>query len=59
MLNVFGNEANLGEKPSKLLSLKRNELEINYITDRYLEYLEDHITRAEKIINLLDAYHKL
>ncbi|HEX3044499.1 MAG TPA: MerR family transcriptional regulator [Bacillota bacterium] len=56
LLNVFGNEEILIEKPSKLLSLNPAGSEINYITDRYIEYLEGHILRAKKIISLLEKY---
>jgi len=56
LLNVFGSGTNMEGKPSKLLSLKRNESEISHITDRYLEYLEDHMVRAEKIIDLLKEW---
>jgi DNA-binding transcriptional MerR regulator len=59
LLNVFGNEENLAEKPSKLLSLKANESEIGYFTDRYIEYLEGHLERAQKIIDLLKKFKKM
>jgi DNA-binding transcriptional MerR regulator len=59
LLNVFGNEENLAEKPSKLLSLKANESEIGYFTDRYIEYLEGHLERARKIIDLLKKSEKM
>lgn len=58
LLNVFRNEENIIEKPSKLLSLKTNESEIDYFTDRYIEYLESHIKRANKIICLLQEFSK-
>lgn len=56
LLNVFGNEPNPNEKPSTLLSLKNSESEINYFTDRYLEFLKGHIERAKKIIYLIENY---
>lgn len=56
LLNVFGNETEPAEKPSKLLSLKDNESEINYYTDRYIDYLEGHIKRAGEIVDLLGVY---
>ena len=57
--NVFGNEEVLMEKPSGLLSLNPDGSEINYITDRYIEYLESHIRRAGKIIGLLEKYQRI
>jgi DNA-binding transcriptional MerR regulator len=53
LLNVFANEANLMEKPSALLPLKSDETEISYITDRYIEFLESHLTRAVKITDFI------
>ncbi|MGD8401273.1 MAG: MerR family transcriptional regulator [Bacillota bacterium] len=53
LLNVFANEATLMAKPSQLLPLQKNDAEISYITDRYLEFLEEHIARAGKILDFL------
>ena len=52
LFNVFHNyDQNI--KVSELLNLSKDNNEIFYDTDRYLEFLAEHKNRAEKIINLI------
>ena len=52
LFNVFHNyDQNI--KVSELLNLSKDNNEIFYDTDRYLEFLAEHKERAEKIINLI------
>ncbi|WP_432667614.1 MerR family transcriptional regulator [Wukongibacter baidiensis] len=53
LLRVFGKEGKLEEKPSKILSLPDNDSDINYDTDMFLKYLDEHRDRAKKIIELI------
>ncbi|WP_432409692.1 MerR family transcriptional regulator [Wukongibacter sp. M2B1] len=53
LLRVFGKEGELEEKPSKILSLPDNDSDINYDTDMFLKYLDEHRDRAETIIKLI------
>lgn len=53
LLRVFSNEENLKEKPSLLLSLPDNNADFFYVTDVFMEYLDQHISRAEKIVDIL------
>jgi len=53
LLRVFGKEGELEEKPSKILSLPDNNSDINYDTDMFLKYLDEHRERAKKIIKLI------
>jgi len=53
LFRVFANEKNLEEKPSEILSLPDSDSDIYHVTDMFLEYLEDHKKRAEKIITLI------
>jgi len=53
---VFADEENLFDKPSARLLLPDNEADFVYVTDLFPEYLEQHSTRAQEIISLMNAY---
>lgn len=59
LLRVFADEENLIDKPSVLLSLPDNNADFFYVTDLFLQYLEEHIIRAQRIISLINAYEEL
>lgn len=56
LLRVFADEENLKEKPSLLLSLPDNNADFFYVTDLFLEYLDQHIRRAELILTLIQTF---
>ena len=58
LFRVFGDEENLEEKPSILLLLPDNDEDFFYVTDLFLHFLEDHGTRAHKIITMIEAYEQ-
>lgn len=57
LLRVFGDEENLTEKPSLLLSLPDNDTDFFYVTDLFLEYLDGHYDRAKRIMDFIEANH--
>lgn len=56
LLRVFGDETSLREKPSVLLSLPDQNADFYYTTDLFIEYLEQHLTRADAVIALIKEY---
>jgi Predicted transcriptional regulators len=54
--NVFADNEKLRQKPSIVLSLPDNNSGISYVTDRYLGFLEEHESRAVKIIDLITGF---
>lgn len=54
LLRVFSNADDSQEKPSKILSLPDNDPDIYYVTDMYLQYLDEHKKRAKRIIRLIE-----
>jgi len=58
LLRVFADEAELREKPSVLLSLPDQNADFYYTTDLFLEYLEQHLSRARAIIDLINEYQQ-
>lgn len=61
LLRVFGTEEELEVKPSKILSLPDSNSYFYYVTDLFLQYLDDHKKRAKKIMELIEdsSYFKL
>jgi len=57
LLRVFGDEEKLSEKPSLLLSLPINNTDFFYVTDLFLDYLDEHSDRAKRIIDFIEANH--
>jgi len=55
LLRVFADEEHLDAKPSLLLSLPDNNADFFYVTDLFLEYLDQHADRANRIISLIEA----
>jgi len=53
LYKVFSDGEKLYEKPSAVLSLPSDQSGISYVTDRYLEFLDEHENRAVKIIELI------
>ncbi|MDD2621207.1 MAG: MerR family transcriptional regulator [Syntrophomonadaceae bacterium] len=56
LLRVFADEKNLKEKPSLLMLLPDDNADFCYVTDLYLQFLEQHRERARKLIALIDAF---
>jgi len=53
LLRVFGDEEKLSEKPSLLLSLPNNDADFFYVTDLFLDYLDEHSERAKRIMDFI------
>jgi DNA-binding transcriptional MerR regulator len=53
LLGVFNSQEKLKEKPSILLSLPDIDTDFFYVTDRFLQYLKQHIERAQIIIGMI------
>jgi len=55
LLRVFADGENLKEKPSLLLSLPDNNADFFYVTDMFMEYLDQHINRANQLISFITS----
>ncbi|QGU00665.1 hypothetical protein SYNTR_2071 [Candidatus Syntrophocurvum alkaliphilum] len=58
LTKVFSNEENFKEKPSVLLKLPDYTQDFFYVTDMFLDFLDEHQQRAERIIDMIRNYHK-
>lgn len=58
LLRVFGDEDALKEKPSVLLTLPDHDQDFFYVTDLFLQYLDQHSIRAQAIIQFIEAYEQ-
>ncbi|KUG03247.1 transcriptional regulator, merr family [hydrocarbon metagenome] len=56
LLRVFNLSDTVQEKPSLLLSLPGNDEDFFYVTDRFVQYLQDHKERAEHLISMIEKY---
>jgi len=58
LLRVFSHQEIIMEKPSMLLSLPDNDVDFFYVTDRFVQYLQNHEKRAQSIIKIIEDYMK-
>lgn len=56
LLRVFSREENLLEKPSILLSLPDADEDFFYVTDLFMQYLEQHLDRARRLMEMISYF---
>jgi len=58
LLKVFNQHENITEKPSILLSLPNNDGDFFYVTDQFMQFLQNHEQRAQSLIVMIEDYKK-
>ena len=55
---VFNQQDVITEKPSILLYLPNNDEDFFYVTDKFIQYLQNHEKRAQSLIAMIEGYMK-